>query len=364
MKTISTLILFLVLSALSAFSQINQGFEGVSSLSQLSSNCWRFTGVGLSTQSEISGQNSLVFSATPNGSKVSLAIPYVNLTTNSSIRFAIKLSSNLAGNASRTLTVSLADINGNTTPVYSTVLNRHTPTTVLQIAATSPVTGVKRILVELDGNADGNSSLYFDDLRIDGSYNYNSPYGCNSNSAVLPVEIKNFVAKIVNSKAVLNWTVLQNEEIRTIEVEKTFDGRNFQKSTTIYATPAPGEETYTYQEVIGSAIQYRLKIVSKNGRVVYSQIIALALQDKGANVVLLQNPVRNSLRFSFNAGISDKTEIVIYNLLGSKVYSQTYTAQRGENYQAIELGSSLLTGAYLLEIKTAGKSQVVKFIKN
>lgn len=368
MKQTFTLVAAIVLSFLTANAQISQTFESTTSLAQLTGLCWQFSsGVAFSTSSQVTAANSLQVQPITNGTTTTTTTPYVSLPNASSIALNYKLSSKLATNGTRTITVKLQDYNGSITTLVSVSLDKQTPTTTQALSTSSTATtGVYKIVIEVSGSNDGNTSVYLDDLSIAGAYNYSAPYNCNSSSnGTLPVRLVSFQAILQGEQVQLNWQVTANGTGNYFEVEKSTDGRTFKTTAIVSATEKEDNEVYSLKQAFQGTSYYRLKIVNKDKSFSYSNIVFAKEQTAAANSLnLLQNPVSQSLRFTFSAETAGVADVTIYNVNGAKVYQTKLTVQKGTNSLATNLQNLNTKGTYLLEVRTAETRSVVKFTKD
>ena len=90
------------------------------------------------------------------------------------------------------------------------------------------------------------------------------------------VKLYSFNARERNNKIYLQWIIADNENADRIEVEKSMDGKNFTTAALVFCSETIGKETNKFYEAAprGLAI-YRLKIIEKNAKVSYSQILLL-----------------------------------------------------------------------------------------
>lgn len=366
MKQIFTLFAVLIFSFFSVNAQINQTFESVSALSQLTGNCWQFSGVAFSTSSQVNGANNLEVLPVTNGTNGVVSTPYVSLPNAASISFNYKLNTKLATNATRSIAVKLQAYNGTTTALTSVALDKQTPTTTQSLStASTTASGVYKIVIEISGSSDGNTSVYLDDISIAGAYNYSAPYNCNGTaSGPLPVYLKNFQSSLQGEQVQLQWQVAENETGDYFELEKSADGRTFKTAAFVMATEKKGDEGYSYTENLLAATYYRLKIVNKNKSVSYSNVIFVKKQTAQGNALnLLQNPVKQNLQFAFNADRAGLADVAVYNVNGVKVWQTKFNVQKGLNNLSTDLQNVNMKGTYLLEVRTSETRSVVKFLK-
>ncbi len=85
-----------------------------------------------------------------------------------------------------------------------------------------------------------------------------------------------FKGTVKNNKVVLNWVVDENETADLFEVEKSTDGVNFSLAALVFGTDKPAIDTYEFYEKAGNQkMMYRIKIVNKNKKAVYSAVVAI-----------------------------------------------------------------------------------------
>jgi hypothetical protein len=371
MKQIFTLLTASIGFFFSASAQINETFENASDLSVFTSNCWQFSGVGLSTASGVYDANNLSIIPTTSSSTTvtsniaQIMTPYVNLVNGTTISFAYKISNKLSMQADRIITVRLLDIDGTYTNVGTINLDKNSALSILNFSEVSPVTGVKKIVIDISGNGDGNTYLYIDNVTVNSTFNYSYPYGCNTTAPItLPIKLTSFQGSLTADKTQLQWSVAENETGDLFEVQRSSEGKNFSTVAIVSTTQKQGAESYSYKEIAQSIAYYRLRIINKDRSATYSKVLLIKSQIEAGNTIsLLQNPVQENLTFSFISTTSTTTDVTAYNVTGIKVYSQKINAQKGKNSVSINLDTHLSAGTYILEVKNNTDRSIAKFIK-
>jgi methionine-rich copper-binding protein CopC len=92
-------------------------------------------------------------------------------------------------------------------------------------------------------------------------------------------------------------------------------------------------------------------------------LIKTQATSNNSTLALLQNPVQQTLAFSFTSSNSTSNEIAVYNLVGLKVYAQKLGVQKGNNSVSLQLNNNLNPGTYILEVKNNTERTTTKFIK-
>ena len=369
MKQIFTLVLATALSLTAAFAQTTQqNFEGIADLSSLTNSCWQFNRVDFAgaVTGNIGNSNNVLAQTTDKKNNAFITTPYVNLSVGTTISFDYKLNEALNGQAKRTIYVRLLDTSGNYTELKNIVLDKNSSISTATFTTASTLSGIQKVVIELAGSGDGNSNINLDNFSIGSNFNYNSPYGCNTTGqATLPMKLKSFQGLLSADKAILTWSVLENENGHAFQIEKSSDGTTFTTIGIVITTQKAGDEVYSYKDDLQGRAYYRLKLVSKGGVAMYSAVLFMKKQVTTTSALnLLQNPVQSTIKFSFQSGINAATQVTVYNTLGVKVYQTSFAAQKGANTIAMTLDGQIKGGTYVLEVMNATNRNSAKFLKN
>ncbi|HJW17466.1 MAG TPA: T9SS type A sorting domain-containing protein [Flavisolibacter sp.] len=185
------------------------------------------------------------------------------------------------------------------------------------------------------------------------------------NVNVLPVRLISFEGNKDQDRNRLRWTVGDNESGQQFQVERSMDANNFAAIAIVKASDKKGMESYSFSEgAVASKIYYRLKLVDRSGKAIYSNIVSIENNnpDKGM-IRLTQNPVDSYISFQYHSATSGMSTVNIYNVAGSRLLSEKTNLVAGNNTITIALDGKLYTGAYILELSNQMKNDRVKFIK-
>lgn len=210
--------------------------------------------------------------------------------------------------------------------------------------------------VALNTSIPNKAAIYFD---------YNEPIITNTantliSNTILPLQLVRFSVLYKQSSGVLfNWETKNEQAVKEFVVEESKDAINFKA---LQQTQSKGNgdnnyftnANYAANEMVGSKF-YRLKTISNNGNIAYSQIVRLNF-DKGIQpFIILQNPVKGSLQVQVNAQSLNHTEALLISQEGKVV--QGFKLQLGS--QTISLGN-LGAGVYTLKTVQGSSLVVVK----
>ncbi len=158
---------------------------------------------------------------------------------------------------------------------------------------------------------------------------------------VLPVHLTNFTASIINKKIELKWSVENEINFSDYEIEYSNNGIGFNKIGNVKAA------TKTAYNFIYNNNQpkqfYRLKLIDKDGRFSYSNIISLFTNDK-VELSLYPNPAKNCITISTNELHSNST-LIISDAVGVVVKKTALT-----NAVTIIETNKFLNGIYHIQL--------------
>lgn len=175
-------------------------------------------------------------------------------------------------------------------------------------------------------------------------------------STVLPLTILSFTGTIQNNKHVLQWKTANEVNTKHFEIEQSFDGRLFDKIGIVNAE-GNGNNVYRFINAIKEKevnYFYRLKMVEKDGRFTYSNIILL-VHKSSKSLDIFPNPVKDILTIS---GLKQFGIIRIFNVEGKLMLQQNVSA----NTITIDM-SAYAKGMYLLQYQNEGEVVNQKIMK-
>lgn len=180
----------------------------------------------------------------------------------------------------------------------------------------------------------------------------------------LAVQLKMFTGKYTDTKSLLEWVVSENETGSYFEVEKSTDGKLFQKAGMVFNTSRTGEEYYTFSSAITNNTFYRLKMVNKDKSASYTPLVLVKVGPSiSTRLQVIQNPVTSALAFTYSSEGTETIAATIYNATGAKLLTTRITAQSGNNIYRIGLNEQVAPGTYILEVTGKNSKQIERFIK-
>jgi hypothetical protein len=366
MKKIFTLLTMgaLTLFSKNSFSQVNENFEN--GLGTLSANCWEFVSMMYATTPSpyiITGNASLY--SEPPVSADSIRImrtPLLNVGSTIDVSFNYRLSNNLTGQASRTITVDLTDVNGvvvQNLTVIDVASNATTTVTFSQTFSVNTPANYRLAISFSGGKGAGNVRMSLDDL-----YTSAVLVGCLLNSP-LPVKLISFQGNRNGNSISLNWAVASNETADRFEVERSFDGKDFTTAGIVMSSDKAGAESYSFKETINNdKAYYRLKMFDKNQDPEYSKTLVLQTKTLNGNAIkIINNPVINKLTFSFTSPARQQMQVTVFDLAGRAQSRTQVSLYQGSNVISLPLAANFATGTYVVELSNGAERFTTKFVK-
>lgn len=185
------------------------------------------------------------------------------------------------------------------------------------------------------------------------------------NPTPLAVKLLNFQGSLDNNKVSLQWIIGDNETASQFEVERSFNGKDFNMAALIFGTEKNGNEQYQYAEnMTASKVFYRLRMMDNAGEITYSKI--LIFQSKSASdngIRIISNPVNDKLTFSFKAEKNEILDIKIFDMAGRMIVQDKLNAYKGSNMASLTLDSFLKGGMYIVDLTNGTSHSTAKFVK-
>jgi Leucine-rich repeat (LRR) protein len=192
--------------------------------------------------------------------------------------------------------------------------------------------------------------------------------GTVNGQAILPVKLNHFTGRLVDGAAVLYWETAQEQSASHFNIQRSINGVDF---TTIGKVKATGNtitrKEYSFTDQAAGTLRtdkiyYRLQTEDINGRQELSKIIVLKPGASVENIQLAANPVTDYAYLLMQAREKSKVAILVTDMAGRTLLSQSRTVERGMNNLPVNV-QSLAAGIYMLSVKNAEGIQTVRFIK-
>ncbi len=185
----------------------------------------------------------------------------------------------------------------------------------------------------------------------------------------LPITLLAFDGRLENDNAVLTWSTSSEENSRSFEIERSFDGIGF---SPIGSVPAAGNSTstldysFTDANLTHDTDYYRLKSVDLDNHFTYSKTVLVRNTRPAASFSVVPNPFTDELDILFGQPTTGKIEIRLLDITGRQLrtlFSGSGSQSPGSRLHIDLSGTFLSSGVYLLEISSDNGIQIQKILK-
>jgi hypothetical protein len=147
----------------------------------------------------------------------------------------------------------------------------------------------------------------------------------NTSNIALPLELLSFTGKVNDENIVLNWTTIDEVNTDHFIIERSNNGLSYSIDGTTRAMNTPSA-IHNYQYQVASSVKgtnyFRLKMVDKDGKFTYSNVIAIRLN---ALTDIKVYPTITSANLNIY-NIEENQEVRLYNINGQYV-QQVFNGQ-------------------------------------
>jgi hypothetical protein len=177
----------------------------------------------------------------------------------------------------------------------------------------------------------------------------------------LPVKFVSFTANKLPAFVSLTWNVNNESSMNEYQVEKSVDGINFTKISTVEARNVTGDIKYQSSDAnynVGENF-YRIRGVELSGQSYLSQIVKINIQNKGKEYTIYPNPVSNrKIHLQFFADQPGNYQFQLISMEGKILPLFNQNGSKGRNLFVIPIQHRVQPGVYNLRITDPlGKSE-------
>jgi hypothetical protein len=201
-------------------------------------------------------------------------------------------------------------------------------------------------------------------ITINGILSSNCEYGIRAiNAAVLAADLKYFTAFRSPDGNILKWVSLKEYDNAFFEIERSVDGANFSTIDRIAGQiNSTSEKDYQYLDLSPpTKSYYRLKMITRNGRNSYSNIIRI---DRGKlnSKITFNNLVTDQIALQISNLTQDRLQIKIIDQAGREIYHQTTKINPDNSLVNINT-ATISKGLYYIILSGVDYKEAFPFVK-
>ena len=216
------------------------------------------------------------------------------------------------------------------------------------------------------GTVTGGNTYYFRVIHDGVGYSsWTDPYTFDIQTLQsVPLDLLSFQAEADETGIALHWETARESNLVRYEIERSGDGRSFQKILQRDALNESGYSSYMmydHQPLVGLNY-YRLRIIEQDGRYSYSQVEVVRWEAPVQLKSLYPNPVGNAFRVECALSSDLPVELHISDALGRNLYQKVIAAPGALLITEIEC-SDWPAGWYVLKIRQGSTVIHQAFVK-
>lgn len=182
---------------------------------------------------------------------------------------------------------------------------------------------------------------------------------------VLPVELLPLTAVPEGNTVRLRWATAAEMNSQSFELERSFDGRQFETFGQIDAmgnTSSRTDYTLIDQAPMTGPNYYRVRAISADGLAQYSNVALVRFNVTGFNASVFPNPVENTAQLQVVQPAPGVVRMYVYNSLGVQVLTRQINLSAGAQVIPIDM-SRHAAGTYIIRVENSSESRVLKMVK-
>ena len=185
----------------------------------------------------------------------------------------------------------------------------------------------------------------------------------NITGIVLPVELVAFQAQNTEGGNQLTWQTASEKNVQDFDVEKSIDGKAFDKIGTVKAKGKAANYEFLDKTVVSGLMYYRLKINDLDGKMDYSKTVSVRQKGKGLTAKAFPNPTQGTLTVEIEVAEKSDVTIELTDILGRQVWLSKAENTEGVTTFPIPM-SELVNGNYFLKVSNGQAVVQQKVVKN
>lgn len=169
---------------------------------------------------------------------------------------------------------------------------------------------------------------------------------------ILPIGISSFSGKKAGKDIFLQWSTAEEINSDHFEVQHSTDNSGFAKLTSI-AVQGNTSASYSFVHNNPPAVvnYYRVKLVNKNGSVIYSKVIAIKADGMGVMLqTIYPNPFRDKLEMAITSDKASMINIRLYDMNGKLALTREKKITQGLNIITLTGLNALQPGNYIIDV--------------
>lgn len=199
-------------------------------------------------------------------------------------------------------------------------------------------------------------------IMCDGINNTKANFTLTLTGSALPIKLSSFTGELKEKNNFLSWKLESIENINTLLIEKSDDGKNFtsiamltNENATKLSNGFVDNKPYTGNNF------YRLCFIEKDGSKQYSNVVLIKRKDNTL-ISVFPNPVKGSeIKLQVSTQEKGNYVVLLRDIVGKLIYQQTFELAAGNTILSIPI-SNKATGVYNISLLYKNECLLTKSI--
>ena len=184
-----------------------------------------------------------------------------------------------------------------------------------------------------------------------------------ANSFLSVPSLVSFGGNTKDKKIALQWNITSNSSLKTAIVEKATDPSKFSPVADIPVQAENNSYAFTDNSNSKGNLYYRLKMVSMNGQVSYSNILVFRMDaDKKQSFRMYPSLITDNATVNIAADKNEQTSLQLVDIGGRTVYQKKIALLQGDNNVMVDGFSSIHQGTYVAVVKAGNNVYTEKIM--
>jgi|GEM_PF-661178 len=177
--------------------------------------------------------------------------------------------------------------------------------------------------------------------------------------------LASFSGSAANNGKNLKWTLTEGNDAATIVLEKSLTGSSFLYFNEFQNVAGTSQKEFSYidnNDANGLAY-YRLKIITKTGKIEYSNILRLGSEKNNANqLAVYPSLVQSATTVSYTSNEKTAAVIMVSDMSGRTVKQQNVLLEKGTNSIQVSGFEQYRKGNYVVTVAAAGQKSAKQIV--
>jgi hypothetical protein len=187
----------------------------------------------------------------------------------------------------------------------------------------------------------------------------------------LPVTLLSFEGRSLGNDVVLNWITTSEFNNSGFVVERSIDGRNFERVTFVNGqinsrvrTAYQTIDEMAFRTAASNVLYYRLRQVDVDGSYTYSNVVRVSFNERNGTEINVQpNPFTGNTNVVIASTDANSYTIRITDIQGKFIAQRLIAVEKGMNVVSLTELDNVVPGVYFVQVQGAD-SKLIKVVKS